>query len=73
MKNSEWLDKKIGKFIGRVYMLALLFISNVFIAIGATLHYILGKSTFLLVVGTIGTVLCIGILSTPVDIDNIRE
>lgn len=73
MKSSEWLDKKIGRFIGRVYMLALLFISNVFLAVGATLRYIFGKSALLLIIGTIGTILCIGILSAPVDINNIEQ
>lgn len=73
MKNSEWLDKKVGKFIGRVYMLALLFICNALIAVGATLRYILGKSSFLLVVGSIGTIICIGILSKPVNLENLNK
>jgi len=72
MKKDQWLDKKYGKFIGRVYMLALLFISNAFIAVGATLHYIFGKTILLLGIGVIGTIICIGILSTPIKIDNLE-
>lgn len=69
MKIQEFLDNKHGKFIGRVYMLAVLFIFNTAIAVGAALFYNFGKSPALLAIGVIGTVILIGILSTPTKID----
>lgn len=69
MKIQEFLDNKHGKFIGRVYMLAVLFIFNTAIALGAALFYNFGKSPSLLAIGFIGTVISIGILSTPTKID----
>lgn len=72
IKNSEWLDKKYGKFIGRVYILALLFVSNAMLAVGATLHYVFGKSIILMVIGLVITIFSIIILSKPVDISNIK-
>lgn len=66
MKNKQWLDEKIGKYIGRVYMLMLLFISNVLMVVGATIHYLYDKSIILLAIGLISTIICIGVLSKPV-------
>lgn len=69
MKIQEFLDTKHGKFIGRVYMLAVLFLFNTAIALGAALFYNFGKSPALLTVGVIGTIISISILSTPTKID----
>lgn len=70
MKNSirDFLDNKHGKFIGRVYMLVLLFIFNACITIGASMYYTFGKTIMVMIIGIIGTVICIGVLSTPAEI-----
>lgn len=65
MSIHDFLDKKHGKFIGRVYMLMLLFACNALIPIGAVLYYMQGMSPATLIVGIAGTVFCWGILSTP--------
>lgn len=62
---SEFLDSKHGKFIGRVYMLVLLFICNAMIPIGAVMHYLHGMSSVVMLLGGAGTLICILILSTP--------
>ena len=62
---EDFLDKKHGKFIGRVYMLVMLFIFNACIAIGASMYYTFGKTIMVMITGIIGTIVCIGILSTP--------
>lgn len=72
MKVQEFLDNKKGKFIGRVYMLILLLICNATIAIGASMYYNFGKSPVTFSIGIIGTIICIGILSTPTDISELE-
>lgn len=69
MKISDWLDTKVGKLIRRVYMLALLFVSNAILVIGAAMYYLYQKSGIVLVIGVIGTIICIGILSAPTNLN----
>ena len=71
MKIQKFLDTKHGKFIGRVYMLALLLLFNALIAIGASMYFNFDETPIVLVVGIVGTVASIGILSTPTDIKNL--
>ena len=71
MKLQEFLDNKHGRFIGRVYMLVMLLICNATIAIGASMYYNFGKSPIVLVLGVLGTIVSIGILSTPTDISKL--
>jgi len=66
----EFLDKKHGKFIGRVYMLVMLFVFNACIAVGASMHYTFGKTIMVMFTGIVGTIVCIGVLSTPTKISN---
>lgn len=67
MKNmNDFLDQKQGRFIGRVYMLILLFIANALIPIGAAMHYLYGKSSVVMIIGIISTVIFWVILSSPV-------
>lgn len=72
MKIQKFLDTKHGKFIGRVYMLALLLLFNALIAIGASMYFSFGETPIVLVVGVLGTVVSIGILSTPTDIKGLK-
>lgn len=62
IKIGEWLDKKTGYFIGRVYMLVLLFISNALIVVGAAMHYIYGNSIILLSIGVISTIILFSVI-----------
>lgn len=73
MKIQKFLDTKHGKFIGRVYMLALLLLCNAFIAIGASMYYNYSKTPILLIIGVVGTIVLIGILSTPTDITELKK
>lgn len=66
MRNEK---KKIDELYfgvkGRVIMLALLFVFNLLIVVGASLHYTYGQPKILMIVGVIGTFASIAILSTP--------
>lgn len=66
---NKFLDTKQGKFIGRVYLLVILFICNTAIAAGATLLFNFEGSPIIMVLGIIGTVIIIAILSTPCHVD----
>ena len=66
---QKFLDSKHGKFIGRVYMLVLLFLCNALIPIGAVMYYLHSLTPVVLYLGVIGTVACIAILSTPTKIE----
>lgn len=65
-----FLDKKHGKFVGRVYMLVMLFVFNACIAVGASMYYTFGNTIMVMYTGIIGTIICIGVLSIPVNISN---
>lgn len=65
MNIQEFLDTKHGKWIGRVYMLVLLFICNAMVPIGAVMHYLHSMTPVVMYLGGIGTFICILILSTP--------
>ena len=78
MNIQKFLDTKHGKFIGRVYLLIILFIGNMLIPAGAVLHYLHNGSPVLMIVGFVITAVVIAILSTPfdlktVDVETIRE
>lgn len=62
---QEILEKKYAGIRGRVLMLGLLFIFNAMIAIGASMHYTFGKTIVVMIIGLLGTMVSIGILSTP--------
>lgn len=66
MNIQSFLDTKHGSFIGRVYMLILLFLFNALIPVGAAMLYIYSLTGIVMYLGIIGTVICILILSTPV-------
>lgn len=66
---KNFLDKKQGKFIGRVYLLIILFVCNAAVAYGAALYFTFFKTPFLMIFGIVGTVVIIAILSTPCQID----
>lgn len=67
---SKWLDSKKGNLIMRVYILGLLFISNLILTIGAAMHYLYNKSIVVFTIGIISTIICVVILSTPTIIDD---
>lgn len=77
MNMNEFLDQKHGKFIGRIYMLVvlfcanalILFCANALIPIGAVMRFLYGGSSVLMIIGIIITVICWIILSTPVKLD----
>lgn len=69
MNIQERLDKKYGRFIGRVYMLFSLFACNALIAVGAAMHYLHSMTPSLMYFGIIGTIACIAILSTPTKVE----
>lgn len=70
MNLNKWLDTKKGNIIRRVYMLGLLFISNAILVIGAAMHYVHGKTIIVFVIGVIGTIVCVGILSEPINLED---
>ena len=72
-KIREFLDEKHGKFIGRVYILAVLFIGNLLMALGAALYFNFEFNAIMMVIGIIITVACIAVLSEPVDPASIRD
>ncbi len=65
MNEANKLDKKYFGIRGRVLMLALLFLFNAMVVTGASLHYTFGKTSVIMIIGAIGTIVSIGILSTP--------
>lgn len=69
MNIQKFLDRKHGKWIGRVYMLMALFISNALIPIGAAMHYLYNMTPAVMYLGIIGTAICMFILSTPTKLD----
>ena len=69
MNMNEFLDQKHGKFIGRIYMLVVLFCANALIPIGAVMRFLYGGSSVLMIIGIIITVFCLIFLSTPVKLD----
>lgn len=73
MNIQKFLDTKQGKFIGRVYILFILFLGNALVPIGAVSTFINGGSPFLLYTGIAVTLIAIGILSTPYDLDTFKE
>lgn len=70
MNIQIFLDTKHGKWIGRVYMLILLFIFNAMIPIGAMMRYLHSMTGAVMYLGGIGTLICILILSTPVKLED---
>ena len=70
---NNFLDKKHGFCIGRVWMLIALFIFNAFMPIGAAMKFLYDMTGILLYVGIVGTVICIGILSTPTKVEEDKE
>ncbi len=70
MNIQEFLDTKHGKWIGRVYMLVLLFICNAMVPIGAVMHYLHSMTPVVMYLGGIGTLVCILILSTPTKLED---
>ena len=74
MKNLRgFLDTKHGIFIGRVYMLLVLFIGNALMALGAALYFNYGHTMVMMAIGIIITIASIAILSTPVDLGNAQN
>ena len=73
MNMQKFLDSKHGKFIGRVYMLVLLFLFNAFIPIAAVMYYPHSMTPLLLYLGVAGTVACIAVLSTPTKIESNQD
>lgn len=65
MNKQPWIDQKIGPIRIRVLLLAVLFFFNALIAIGASMYYLYQMSSSVMYIGLIGTVICIGLLSTP--------
>ena len=57
MNMNEFLDQKHGKFIGRIYMLVVLFCANALIPIGAVMRFLYGGSSVLIIIGIIITVI----------------
>ena len=55
MNMNEFLDQKHGKFIGRIYMLVVLFCANALIPIGAVMRFLYGGSSVLMIIGIIIT------------------
>lgn len=70
MTIQKFLDTKHGKFIGRVYMLILLFFSNALIPSGAAMYYLHSMTPVFMYMGIIGTAICMAILSTPTKIED---
>lgn len=69
MSIHDFLDKKHGKFIGRVYLLVALFLFNMLIPVGAIMYFTSGQSPLVLGLGVVGTLICWGVLSTPTKLD----
>lgn len=69
MSIHDFLDKKHGKFIGRVYMLVALFLFNVLIPVGAIMYFTNGMTPLVLGLGVVGTLVCWAVLSTPTKLD----
>ena len=65
MNIHDFLDKKHGFCIGRVWMLMVMFVFNAMIPIGAVMQFLYNMTGILLYLGLAGTAVCIGILSTP--------
>ena len=72
MKLQKFLDEKHGKFIGRVYFLAILLVGNALIPIGAVMRYLHNGSPVLMMVGIVITVVMIALLSTPCDLSQFK-
>ena len=72
-KIRDFLDQKHGIFVGRVYMLAILFLGNFLMALGAALYFNFAYNPAMLVIGIIITAICIAILSTPVEPGSLRD
>lgn len=73
MNIQKFLDTKHGKFIGRVYLLVLLFIGNAFIPIGAVSYYLNNGSPLIMCLGIIITIASVAILSTPFNLKDYKE
>lgn len=73
MNIQNFLDTKQGKFIGRVYILIILFIGNALVPIGAVSTFVNGGSPIMLYAGIAITLVSIGVLSTPYDLDTFKE
>ena len=65
----NFLDKKHGPFIGRVYMLVVLLLGNALMILGAALFLNpdFGWNAAMMIVGLVITVATIAVLSTPAD------
>ena len=66
---NDFLDKKHGFCIGRVWMLIVMFFFNALIPIGAVMQFLYSMTGVLMYVGIVGTVICWAILSTPAKVD----
>ena len=69
MNIHDFLDKKHGFCIGRVWMLIVMFFLNALIPIGAVMQFLYSMTGVLMYVGIVGTVICWAILSTPAKVD----
>ena len=69
MNIHDFLDKKHGFCIGRVWMLIAMFFFNAMIPIGAVMQFLYDMTGVLLYVGVVGTIACIAVLSTPTKLD----
>lgn len=73
MNIQKFLDTKQGKFIGRVYILIILFIGNALIPIGAVNTFSNGGSPIWMYAGIVVTLIAIGVLSTPYNLEELEE
>lgn len=70
---QKFLDTRHGKWIGRVYMLIVLFVFNALIPIGAVMYYLRSMTPAVLYLGVLGTVVSMWILSTPTSLKDDSE
>lgn len=70
---DKFLDEKQGRFIGRVYLLVILFIGNVLIPVGAVIKYFYDGSSVILYAGLAISIVMIAVLSKPYNLNNYKE